>query len=116
MTRSFRIPIAGLALLFGLILGLSEVVHAQSKACSGGPCDPANTLTVGLDHDATAHPDPVRPQGGDDGCDPSLCHVVALAVAPVTLLQTVEFLSYLAESPPLRDLLTPEKQDRPPRL
>lgn len=116
MTRFFRISLAGLALLLVLILGLSEVAHAATKSCSGGPCNPIGTQAEGLDHATVAHHPAAQTEAEHDNCNPSLCHVVALAVAPMALPQTVEFMRYLAESPPLRDLLTPEEKDRPPRL
>lgn len=109
---------AGLALLLVLILGLSGMAHAFAKSCSGGHCDPEVGVSIPFEADlpALSHPEQYDTEADHDGCNPSLCHVVALVQEPISLSQTDEFLRYVGDNPSLRRLSAPEDKDRPPRL
>ncbi len=101
-----------------LILGLSGAAHAFTKSCLGGHCDQMDAVSVALDQNTAVHSHLAQSDmdAEHDGCNPSLCHVVALVQGMIALPQTVKFLHYAADSPPLRRLATPEDRDRPPRV
>ncbi len=67
--------------VLALVLGLGTVAHTMPPGCFGAPCDDHATGPAAHQHaDDTTH------QGTDgpshDGCNPFMCHVMALVIAP----------------------------------
>lgn len=85
MTKIRHTATAFLLVLTVLMTGLAGVAHALSSSCLAMPCDTHMSGPAGPSDvvpDAGERPASPGDHMADDGCNPSICHALALAAQP----------------------------------